>query len=452
MRPLDGPDLFHLAQERVDRPMHTLKVAVLDRRVACDEVDRWAEQALTQVEPLRRRLARLPLSRPVWTDGGDPHVGYHVCHVELAEPGGEAQLSDLLSDLCSGPLDRSRPLWRLWHVQGLTGGRDALVLQVHHAVGDGAASVALWEALADGADREPHVPLRVPTRALAPSVVARGVRDIVRFPSQVRRFTAYLRHARQVERSGEPVVAKAFLGPRTRFNVAPEPDRQCAFVALELSKLQSVRRATGASLNEVFLTVCGGAVRRHLAALGEPPDAGLTATVPAALPERPHTYGNAVTTLYVALHSDIDDPAARLDAVRRSFAASRRSADRDVRLLPDWQRYPRLNRGIVSVMELAERRGGRPAYNLIVSSVRGPRPFALTGARVVELRSIGPLAGRIGLNITGWSYGDDFMVGIHTYRSAGEHLDRLGPLLLAELDELEARVTVVATDDVSSAT
>jgi WS/DGAT/MGAT family acyltransferase len=268
---------------------------------------------------------------------------------------------------------------------------------------------------------------------------------VLRLPNQVRRFTRYLRRAKAVERSGQPTVTKAFLGPATRFNGTPENERRCTFVTLPLRRLRDVREASGGTLNEVFLTLCGGAVRRHLEASGEPPEVALTATVPAALPARPSPYGNGVTTLYVSLHSDEADPVARLAAVRRSLAATRRSTDLDPRLLPDWQRYPRLNGAVIRLMEAGERRGGRPAYNLIVSSVRGPARLSLAGVPVVELRSLGPLAGHLGLNITAWSYGDDFTVGIHAYRSGGADLERLGPLLLDELADLERRTAAQAT-------
>ena len=438
MRPLDGPDLFHLAQERPGRPMHTLKIAILGGAVDCDELDTWARQTLLTIEPLRRRLAYPPFGRPVWVHDEHPDLSYHVQHVAAAAPGDEGSLADVLSGLCSGELDRARPLWRLWHISGLSGGRDALAFQLHHVVGDGNASVSLWEAIAAGPASAPASAGAPSARAVAAKAFADGARDVARLPIQLRRFFAYLRQLHALEKAGEPTAPRPFSGPPTRFNVDPDRRRRCVFVTLPLPRLRAVARAAEATVNEAFLTICAGAVHRHLDRLGESPASGLTATVPAALPERREVYGNSVTTLYVSLHSDIADPLERLRAIRGSLNANRRATERDPRLLPDWQRFSRMNRGLITLMERTERRGGRPAFNVIVSSVRGPQPFALAGVPVVELRSIGPLAARLGLNITGWSYGDDFSVGIHTYESSAERIDELGQLLLLELDELEA--------------
>jgi diacylglycerol O-acyltransferase / wax synthase len=147
-------------------------------------------------------------------------------------------------------------------------------------------------------------------------------------------------------------------------------------------------------------------------------------------------FGNAVTTLYLSLHSDQVDPLQRLRSVHASMRASRGYTDQDPRLLADWQRYPRLNSGVMAAMSAIEDRKGRPAYSLTVSTVRGPGPLTISGANVVQLRSLGPLVGRFGLNITAWSYGEHFEVGIHCYAAAAENLDRLGDLICDEFDAL----------------
>ncbi len=236
------------------------------------------------------------------------------------------------------------------------------------------------------------------------------------------------------------MAAKPFTGPSTRFNGLPEHERRCAFASLSLGRLQGLRAATGATISELFLALAGGAVDAHLRSLGEVPDAPLTATVPSGLPARPQAYGNGVTVLYLSLHSDERDPAQRLEVVRVGVAAAKASTANDPRLLPDFQRFPRLYRGVVAGMELDERRRGRPAYNLICSSVRGPRPLTLVGRSVEAVRSVGPLAGRFGLKLTAWSYRDELSVGLHSYASAGTGLERIGEHLAHELDRLESMV------------
>lgn len=438
---LDGPDLFQLHQERADQPTHTLKVAVLERAVDDAAVDAWAAERLTGLPPMRWVLAGPRWARPVLVDGGPPDLAHHVTHAALPGPGGEAELSAALAARCAGPLDRARPLWHLTHLTGLADGRSALVFQVHHLLADGAASVALWEALADGT----AAPVAPATRGAASPSRARdalraGADDLARLPGRVGRL---VRASRRQGADAEHGAAQAFAGPMTSFNGPPEAARSCAFVTLALSDLQVVRAATGATLTQVFLTVAGGAVRRLLVEQGETLDAGLTATVPTALPDRTHAYGNAVTTLYVALHSEVEAPAARLRAVGASLGATRDATEIDPRILPDLQRYPRLYGGLVSSMEWAAARKGRPAYNVIVSSVRGPEPFSVMGVPVVALRSLGPLSGHLGLNLTGWSYGADFLVGIHSTASAGQGLNRLTSLLADELAALRGAVETV---------
>lgn len=426
--------------------MHTLKVAVLDGNVAGEEVDRWAATTLVEAPPLRWVLAGPRWARPVWIDGGVPDVRNQVDHVALPAPGGEPELDALLSVAAGDRLDRSRPLWHLTHVTGLAGGRDALVFRIHHAVADGSGSVSLWEELADRDPGEPSIEARhgtipwVETSSMERHAVVMAGRDLCRLPGLLTRFGRAQRRLRSDARAGRPTATKPFLGPWTRFNGEPEVTRRVTFAALPLEHLRSVCKATGASLTEVFLTVTGGAVRRHLEALGEAPDGPLSTNVPIALPSRPHRFGNGTTVVSVSLCTDVEDVGARLEAVRASIRAARASTGHDPRLLPDLQRFPRLYGALVRGMEADERRRGRPAYNLICSSVRGPAPFSILGVPVSELRSVGPLAGHFGLNLTAWSYRNDLMVGVHAYASAGATLEALGPLLVDELERTASAV------------
>ena len=440
MTVLDGPDLFHLTQERPGRPTHTLKIAVLETTPPPDEIHRWLAGHVPRMPVLRRVVETAPLQPARWIDV-EPDLAAHVTETTLPPPGDEQALCAALADLCAVPLDRARPLWHVHHLTGLVGGRSALVLRLHHALADGAASVRIWEELAGDRQPEPATPSqdRLGRLRHLGAIVADA-------PRLARRWRAHGQRLAAARERDAVAAVDPFSGPVTPFNVRLEGTRSCAFASLPLQRVRALRTATGASINELFLALVGGALQRHLRATAGDPGASLTATVPAALPERAEPYGNSVTTLYLSLHSD-KAPADRLTAIRADLTAARAALADDPRLLPDSQRRWRFYRVLVAAMHLEERRRGIPAYNAIVTSVRGPGPIELAGARVAELRSLGPLAGRLGVNLTAWSYGDELSVGVHTYREAADGLDELAPLLLDELAALEDAISARTTPD-----
>ena len=235
MRSLDGPDLFHLAQERAwSAHAHPEGRRARATRVPCEDIDSVGART-TRPESSRcaSRLRSAPLSQPVWVDAGELDLDHHVQHVELPSPGGEAEFCRAAGRLCGGARSTERrPLWRLWHVAGLAGDHDALVFQVHHAVADGNASVALWNELADTAPEPFEEPTSLP-RSLGRPTAQRAPRSS-RLPSQFLRFGAYVQRTKETQRRGEHEVTKAFLGPSTRFNGDPEAQRRCIFVTIGL--------------------------------------------------------------------------------------------------------------------------------------------------------------------------------------------------------------------------
>jgi WS/DGAT/MGAT family acyltransferase len=425
---LDGPDLFHLAQERSGHPCHTLKIAVLGGPVDHEHLRTWLDAAVRRLEVLRRRPERRLGLPAVWAqDGRRPHLERH----ELDARGDERALCDLLSELCGRAVALDQPPWAAHHITGLAGGREAVVLRLHHALADGAAGALLWEQMA-GEATAAHVAACTPAATSRVRHLAGSVREL---PGLARRWAA---HGKRQSTEGSPFAAP-FAAPSTRYNrQASGGARRCAFVTLPLDEVRRVSRATDATGHEVYMTLVGGAVRRHLAALGEEPTAPLTGNIPFALPHRHDRYGNAVTSYGISLHSDVVDPFERLRAVRHDLRAVREQTTADPRLLPDSMRHHRLYELLVAGMHLQERRKGRPAFNLIVSSVRGPGPLVIAGVPVAELRSVGPLSGRFGLNLTAWSYGETFTVSLHAYRDAAGHLDELCEAFQAELAELSA--------------
>ena len=440
MRPLHGSDVFHLREERRGRPAHTLKVALLAPGTGpldTDELAHWAARTLRGRAPFRWRLSTAPahLGRPVWVEA--EAEADQVVRRTLSGSDPETALDTLLSDLAGDELPRHRPLWRLWVVDGLADDQVALVLQMHHALADGAASVQIWEELFGATDPDAApAPDRGPGSGLAAAVRRHG-RSLRDLPALLARLRAH-GAAEKAQPEGPSRSATYFDAPPLAFNRLPSTSRICAFAALPLAGLQEVRTSLGGTVNDVYAALCAGALRAYLLERGGLPEASLTATTPVGLDRQGRPYGNAMTTWFVRLGTDEAEPQARFAAVRASLAAARALQERDPTLLHDLQEHTRLYDLIWRSLGLAERRKGRPTFNLVISNVRGPDPLAWRGHPVVALRSLGPLAGRMGLNLTAWSYGEDFTIGLHACRDQLPDLSRLAELLVAELDVLVA--------------
>lgn len=440
MMPLHGSDVFHLREEQRGRPAHTLKVAVLAPGAGpldAGQLAHWAAGTLGGRAPFRWRLSTGPahLGRPVWVEA--EAEADQVVRRTLSGPDPETAFDTLLGDLAGDELPRHRPLWRLWVVDGLAGDQVALVLQMHHALADGAASVQIWEELFGGTepDAAPS-PARGPAPGLAAAVRRHG-RALWDLPALLTRLRAH-GAAEKAQPAGPGRTATYFDAPPLAFNQLPSASRICAFATLPLAGLGQVRQGLGGTVNDVYAALCAGALRAYLLERGGLPEVSLTATTPVGLDRQDRPYGNAMTTWFVRLGTDEADPQARFAAVRASLAAARSLQERDPSLLHDLQEHTRLYDLLWRSLGLAERRKGRPTFNLVISNVRGPEPLAWRGHPVVALRSLGPLTGRMGLNLTAWSYGEDFTIGLHACRDQLPDLSRLAELLVAELDVLVA--------------
>jgi diacylglycerol O-acyltransferase len=442
VRALNGADAFHLRREDDGQPSHTIKLAVLapgDGSLDADELAAWAAASLPERAPFRWRLQPVPvgLGRPVWVDAEAVDPAQHVRRHTLTGSDLDGALDDFVGALAGQLLERDRPLWRLWVVDGLDRERVALVLQLHHALADGAASVQIWEEVF--AEDPPTAPRTASpgASALVLAVLGRHVRSLRELPSLLGRLRAS--SAARKELADSSPVIDYFEAPATRFNGALSADRACTFVALGLDDLRSIGRRLGGTLNDVYAAVCGGAARAYLNERGELPNEPLTATAPSALERLDGDgYGNSMTSWFWCAATDREDPLDRFRIVRDSLAAARDLQQKDPRLLADLQDHSGLYETIWWFLARAERRRDRPMLNLIVSNVRGPEPLAWRGHPVVALQSIGPLTGRMGLNFTAWSYGGDFTIGLHACRDQMPDLPRLAQLLVDEVDLLWA--------------
>lgn len=429
MQQLRGVDALHVLEETRHQHMHTVKIAILGPGAAAtvtpEVIRRWAQDTLVRIPPLRWQVHRIPLGlgRPVFVDAGAFDVEPHVYAESLPPPGDDAALDEVVSRIASRQLPRDRPLWQLTYVDGFADGRVALVFKLHHSIMDGQASVRFLEvAFGDNPPEGPVTEAPEPVPA-APQLMLYALRQqaklYAQFPRVAVRTVAAIRDNRSRKRQGAPPVVNPLSGPATRFNRLPKPERVYVDVTLPFAEIRALREATGATVNEVFVTLCGGAIRRYLEAHGELPEASLICAHPISLrrDDERDSYGNRTSYWYVSLGTHIADPLERLAAVKASLDAAREWAQGDQELFAVWQDYYLLF-GVMTLKTLAlmERVSGRPAFNAIVSNVRGPRPLHLGGVPVVAVRSMGPITRTLGLNMTAWSYGDGFSIGLQSCR------------------------------------
>jgi WS/DGAT/MGAT family acyltransferase len=452
MRQLSGVDALHVLEETSGQHMHTIKLAIVGPRpdgppVPVEEIKAWARDRLPQIPAMRWTVVKIPLGlgRPVFLDAGRFDVDRHL-FVEAVEHGDAAEFDELVSRIASVQLRRDRPLWELTIVEGLPGGEVALVFKIHHAIMDGQASVRFFDLAFDSEvpldfGPVPSEPEPVPSR---PELVRFAVRSQAQLygqlPAVVKRTLASGRENRARRASGASPVVNPMSGPSTRFNRLPLAERIYVDVSIPFSRITALKAATGASINDVFVTLCGGAVRRYLDAHGETPDKCLNVAHPVSLrtPEQIDDFGNRTSYWYVAIGTDVEDPMERLAAVRGSIDAAREWAKGDTELFAVWQDYYLLfGKLTLKALGVAEKLTHKPLFNAVVSNVRGPKPLSLAGAPVVAVRSMGPITRVLGLNFTAWSYGDTFSIGVQSCRDFMPDLRTMHEHLEAELEMFE---------------
>jgi WS/DGAT/MGAT family acyltransferase len=451
MRQLSGVDALHVLEETPGQHMHTIKLAIVGARsgeqVPVDEIKAWARERLPSIPAMRWMVVKIPLGlgRPVFVDAGPFDVDRHLS-VERLERGDAADFDELVSRVASVQLLRDRPLWELTIVEGLPDNEVGLVFKIHHAVMDGQASVRFFELAFDSEvsvdfGPVPAEPEPVPSK---PELVAFALRSQAhlygKLPAVLRRTVASGRENRARKASGASPVVNPMSGPSTRFNRLPRAERIYVDVSIPLSRIMALKKAAGATVNDVFVTLCGGAVRRYLDAHGETPSKPLNVAHPVSLrtPEEIDNFGNRTSYWYVALGTDIEDPMERLEAVRGSIDAAREWAKGDTELFAVWQDYYLLfGKMTLKTLGVIEKLTDKPLFNAVVSNVRGPKPLSLRGAPVVAVRSMGPITRVLGLNFTAWSYGDTFSIGVQSCREFMPDLRVIGEHLEAELEAFE---------------
>jgi len=435
MKQLSGFDAGFLYSETPTLHMHTLKVGVIDPSgfPGGYSFERFYDTMAAYLHLLpafRRRVVEIPfgLGHPVWIEDPDFDLRRHLSRRVADAPGDTVELCRIVSEIAGTPLSRDKPLWEIVAVEGLEGGRVGFVAKIHHCVADGTAALEmLLNIMREDRDvavppppTEPWRPEPIPgSRQLLLHAFRVGWKRWLNLPRlllrTLRGVVAVLRYIR-----GHPVDApRPFQNPITSFNHALGPERVFATCSLRLEDLKAIRRATDATLNDVVLAVCGGALRRYLADRGELPEQSLVAGVPVntAPGEHGRLSGNRVGNVLTTLRTDLADPAERLRAIHEVMEdAKQRQAVLGRDMLESWVEFapPRPYSSVMRLLSssrIADR--VHPPFNLIISNVPGPRKtLYLQGARLVALHSVGPIMEGISLNITAWSYAGEMQFNL----------------------------------------
>jgi diacylglycerol O-acyltransferase / wax synthase len=425
---LSGWDAVLLYSETPNVHMHTLKVAVIEldperRDFGIDAFRRVIHSRLYKLEPFCYQLVDIPLKmhHPMWRENCEVDLSYHVRPWRLPAPGGRRELDEAIGEIASTPLDRSRPLWEMYFVEGLANHRIAVVGKIHHALADGVAAANL---LARGMDLAPGPPAGrtryaadpAPSKAeLVRSALGDHVRHLGRIPRTIGYTAQGINRVRRSARKLSPELTRPFTPPPTFMNHMITPDRRFATATLALADIKETSKRLGVTINDMVLAFSSGALRTLLLRYDGKADHPLLASVPVSFDFSPERIsGNYFTGMLVALPVDVDDPLERVRLSHDNAVSAKESHQlMGPELVSRWAAYfpPAPTESLFRW--LANRGGQNKVLNLNVSNVPGPREHGrVGGALVTEIYSVGPLTAGSGLNITVWSYVDQLNVSV----------------------------------------
>jgi diacylglycerol O-acyltransferase / wax synthase len=477
MRQLTSLDAQFLAMETPRTFGHVSGFAVHDPSTAPggtltrDDICKMVEERLHLLPPFREKLATVPfgLDLPYWVEDPDFDLDFHIRETAVPPPGGARQLGEQIARIFARPLDRSRPLWELYLVHGLEGGKVGVFSKIHHAAVDGVSGAEIMSILLDLSPDGRIVPppereagertpgqLEMLGRGLLglPGQPVRALRSLpgvlpgldavpgvgmIPGAGWVSRLAARPLSLGRRSQDGGVLEQTGLRAPRTRFNGRISPHRRFAFGSLSLDSVKAIKNELGITVNDVVMGVCASALRDWMIERDELPAEPLVGLVPVSVrtEEQKGTFGNRVSSLIVPLPTDEPDPRKRLMRMHELMkAAKERHSALPANLLMDATNFvppavmARAARVIAQLSPV-----GPPPMNLAISNVPGPQhPLYLAGAELVANYPVSVILDGVGLNITVMSYMGHLDFGIVADR---DQLDDAWPLMMCLRDALE---------------
>jgi len=434
MQRLSGLDASFLYLETPAQPLHVCSILELDTSTMPGgyTFDRLRDELALRIKAMpefREKLAdsAFNLDHPVWVEDNDFDVSRHLHRIGLPPPGGRVELAEIAGHIASLPLNRTRPLWEMWAIEGVAGtdaqqgGRMAVMTKVHHAAVDGVTGANLMSQLCT---TEADAPAPEPVDGVGGgSEFEIALTGAVKFAARPLRLANALTDTASTvvktvmrARSGQTMSAP-FGAPRTAFNDTITSHRNIAYAQLDLGDIKKVKDYFGVKVNDVVLALVSGVLRQFLLDRGELPDAPLVAMVPVSVHGKSDRPGrNQVSGMFASLETHISDPVERIKAIAAANSvAKQHSSAIKATLLQDWSQF-----AAPAVFGMAMRAYARtsltkriPVHNLVISNVPGPQvPLYFLGSEVKAMYPLGPIFQGSGLNITVMSLTGKLDVGI----------------------------------------
>ncbi|BDB43100.1 MULTISPECIES: WS/DGAT/MGAT family O-acyltransferase [Mycobacterium] len=478
MKQLSGLDAAFLHMETSTTFGHVTSVMIFERPRR--DYDAYAAvyakfaSLVGELEPLRRRLVEVPfgLDHPYWVSDPNLDLDFHIRELRLAKPGLIDQLADQVCRIVGRPMDRTRPLWEVYVIDGLADGRWALLTKYHHATIDGASGQLMLQIVTDTAPDalppgdgsqwqseslpgagellrrtairlagNPFRAIRVQTRIVRQLADAAGIRGVGSAAAVAGSVV------KRVAGTGIGDLARVSLpsvsAPSAPWNKTITAHRRFAMRTTSLENIKRLKEATGGTVNDIVMAICAGGLREYLLAHDALPDRPLRAMVPVSIRtgDEADPWTNRVSAIVADLPTDCADPLERVELCR----AAMRQAKRRFELVPaeelaDLTRYsaPVLSTSAVrlaSRLQLANRVG--LPFNVVISNVPGPRrPLYFAGAKLCHQFPVSIVTDGQGLNITVVSYLDRLDFGFIADRELVPDVWDLADMHIAEIGRL----------------
>ena len=429
MLQLSGLDSSFLYLETAKTPMHVGSLNVYEGNLTFEDFRTFLEERLHLAPRLLQRLVTVPLGlgNPSWADDPDFDINLHLQHLALPKPGDWKSLRKLTSTMISQPLDRNRPLWEFIFVEGLDSipqvekGSVAIISKIHHAAIDGASGAEIMSLLFDASPKPRKIP-PAPERNLKPlpgniNLLTKSYINLIKSPFklpnllfQTAKTTLATGKISRIENSKIPRTL--FNAPHCILNQPVSSRRQWNSTLLSLDRVKAIRHAIeGATLNDVVMTICTGALRRYLLEKDELPEKPLVAMVPVNTrsKEAGKDMGNQISAMLIQLPTDQANPVDQLRQLHKNTQRGKAYQDAiGAKQMTDYAEFIPFALGAQATRLYTRMRVSklhRPLFNVVITNVPGPQiPLYMNGKKLLANMGLAPIFDGMGLIIPVLSY------------------------------------------------